>query len=229
VSARAVVKDVIPLAALCLIVGCLQTRSELKEQEQKQALQEQVVTLQQTHTQEQIRAQEYEDQFHTQNSRLDQLEKRVATLQEAATRTKDDLAHGRDQTEQKLKAFEEALVKLENDEAALGHQLEDLKKAKAEVPEPKGKGKETGMFQQADDALTAKDYKNAIVLFQKYRDKNPKGKKYAEATFKMGLCFKELGMKPESKTFFEEVIEKFPSSAEAKKAKSQLAKHSSAS
>jgi TolA-binding protein len=196
----------------------------LKEQEQKQALQDQVVTLQQTHTQEQLRAQEYEDQIRTQNTRLDQNDKRIAVLQEASSKNREELNRSREQIEQKLKAFEEALVKLEADEAALAHQVDDLKKAKVEAPEPKAKGKDVGTMQQGDEAMAAKDWKNAILIYQKYRDKNPKGKKYAEATYKIGLCFKELGMKSESKSFFEEVIEKFPTSGEAKKAKGQLSK-----
>lgn len=77
-------------------------------------------------------------------------------------------------------------------------------------------------MQMGDDAFAAKDWKGAVVIYQKYRDKYPKGKKFVEATYKIGICFKELKLKSEAKTFFDEVIEKFPSSPEAKKAKSQL-------
>ena len=63
-----------------------------------------------------------------------------------------------------------------------------------------------------------KKFKDAILAYQKYRDGNPKGRHYGEATFKMGVCFQEMGLKDEAKVFYEEVISKFPGSKDAKKA-----------
>ena len=60
------------------------------------------------------------------------------------------------------------------------------------------------------------------MAYQKFRDQNPKNKKFAKATLKIGLAFNELGLKDEAKTFLEEVVAKFPQSEEAKQAKSKL-------
>ena len=68
----------------------------------------------------------------------------------------------------------------------------------------------------------SKKWKDAIVVFSKYRDQFPKGKKYADATYKIGVCFQELGMKEEAKPFLEEVVAKFPGTSEAKKASFRL-------
>ena len=204
-----------------LVSGCLMTRSELREQEQKQVLQEQVTTLQQTRAQEQVRQQEYDEQIRSMNGRIDQVEHKLNALQETLNQIQTGMVHGRQEGDQKFKAVEEALLKLDGQTTALTQELEGLKKPKVPAKsETSGSGKST--MQEADEAFEAKDWKGAIVLYQKYRDRNPKGKKYAEATVRIGQCFKELGMKAEAKSFFEEVVDHHPSSAEAKKAKSFL-------
>ena len=53
---------------------------------------------------------------------------------------------------------------------------------------------------------------------------NPKGKRYADATYKIGMSFQELKLKDDAKAFYQEVIQKFPKSSEAKKAEVRLKK-----
>ena len=77
-------------------------------------------------------------------------------------------------------------------------------------------------YEVGQDFFDQKDWKKAILNFQKYRDESPRGKKVSDATYKMGVSFQELGMKDEAKTFFDELISKYPSSNEAKKAKIRL-------
>ncbi len=197
------------------LTGCLTTRAELREQqEQKTNLQDQVSTMQQTHAQEVVREQEYDEQIRVLNGRVDQAENKVVQLQTALQKQTE--LHGKDESNDKFKAYEEALVKMESQVAALNAELDSLKKPSA-APKVDKNG-----FQDGEDAFNAKEYKEAIVIFQRYREKNPKGKKFAEASLKIGMAFKELGMTSESKTFLEEVVEKYPSSPEAKKAKSLL-------
>lgn len=208
------------IVSTLMISGCLTTRSELREQEQKQVLQEQVTTLQQTRAQEQVRQQEYDEQIRTMSGRLDQVERRLSGFQETLAQLQGAIGRGHDESGQKFKAVEEALVKLDGQAAALAQEVEGLKKPKTSAKAEPAGGKST--MQEADEAFDAKDWKGAIVLYQKYRDRNPKGKKYAEATVRIGQCFKELGMKSEAKSFFEEVTDKYPTTPEAKKAKSLL-------
>ena len=74
----------------------------------------------------------------------------------------------------------------------------------------------------AKEFFEKKDWKQAILNFQKYRDDNPKGVKLADATYKIGVSFQELGMKDEAKTFYDEVQVKYPKSEEARRAKIRL-------
>jgi len=67
-----------------------------------------------------------------------------------------------------------------------------------------------------------KHWKEAIVAYEKYRSTNPTGKRYAEATYKIGASFHELGMKSEAKAFYAEVVEKFPKGEWAKKSNGRL-------
>jgi TolA-binding protein len=74
----------------------------------------------------------------------------------------------------------------------------------------------------AAEMFSGKKWKDAAAAFQKYREAFPKGKAYSDATYKIGVCFQELGLKDEAKSFYDEVVAKFPKSKEAKKARIRL-------
>ena len=82
--------------------------------------------------------------------------------------------------------------------------------------------KPSGPYQKGEQLFKGSNWKSAILEYNKYRDNFPKGKKYAEATYKIGVCFQELGMGSEAKSFYAEVIEKFPKTKTAKSAKYRL-------
>ena len=65
-------------------------------------------------------------------------------------------------------------------------------------------------------------YESAISEFQKYRDNNPKGKHYPEATFYIGQSFKNLKMPSEAEVFFKEIVKSYPKSLWAGRAKKSL-------
>ena len=55
---------------------------------------------------------------------------------------------------------------------------------------------------EAKNLFEKESYESAISEFQKYRDNNPKGKHYPEATFYIGQSFKNLKMPSEAEVFF---------------------------
>ena len=65
---------------------------------------------------------------------------------------------------------------------------------------------------KAEKLFKKKFYENAISAFQKYRDENPSGQYYPEATFYIGQSFKELKMPIEAKVFFQEILSSYPES-----------------
>ena len=82
--------------------------------------------------------------------------------------------------------------------------------------------KKSSVLIEAKNLFKKESYENAISKFQKYRDENPKGSHYPEATFYIGQSFRNLKMPVEAKIFFKEVIKSYPQSLWASRAKKIL-------
>lgn len=93
----------------------------------------------------------------------------------------------------------------------------NIEKAPAE-----SKTKKLGSYETAEHYLNEQDWKKAIINFQKYTEESPRGKHVAEAKYKIGVCFQELGMKEEAMAFYEEVVANYADTAAGKKSKSRL-------
>ncbi len=201
------------------LMACLTTRGQLREDE----LKTKVTELQTTKADAENRFQEYDGQFRELNGRVEVLEKYHRDL--AAKNQSDTQNQQNDKQilDNKFKLIEEALLKFEKEIQALQESVEALKVQKAkEAAAPAATSKKENSFTQGDAEFTAKNWKKAIASYQSYRDANPKGQKYSEATYKIGLCFSELGMKSEAKAFLDEVVEKFPKTRMAEKAQLRL-------
>lgn len=168
------------------------------------------------------------EQMRSLSGRVDAVENMAAQLNANSGLQKDSATKDRQALEQKFVAYEDALKKLEVQIQALSEEVKQMKLAQA-APPPKpekpaaGNGKAdtktpNKAYEEGEALFTQKKYKEAILAYEKYRDQSKKGKFYADATYKMGACFQEMGMKDEARIFFNEVTEKFPGSKEAKKA-----------
>ena len=69
-----------------------------------------------------------------------------------------------------------------------------------------------------------KSYEMAVAEFQKYRNENPNGKHYLEATFYMGQAFEKLKMPVEANIFFQEIVKTSSDTLWAMKAKKEIEK-----
>jgi tol-pal system protein YbgF len=67
-----------------------------------------------------------------------------------------------------------------------------------------------------------KEYDQAILEFDAVRRKYPKGDKVPAALLKQGFAFAELGDRVDARLLLQELIERYPSSPEAAKAKEKL-------
>ncbi len=79
-------------------------------------------------------------------------------------------------------------------------------------------------FLLAESYFAAKDFGAAALEFSEFKKAYPKDANTPSATFRQGLCFKNLGKEKEAKLFYQEVIERFPKSPAAAQAKKELAK-----
>lgn len=209
------------ISPLLFLSGCLLTRSEVQETETKKVMQDQMSTMQKSTAEQNLRYSEIESDLRDLSGKTEVLDHKIGAIAQDREKfkkaTDDQLA----ETNKKVDLLQEEVTKMQ---AQMGQLLNEISQ-KLNTPAPTVSNEGTkGPMEMGDELLNEKDFKKAVVYFQKFRDANPKSKKFAEATYKIGVCFQEMDMKDEAKTFFDEVISKFPNSTEAKKAKIRLKK-----
>lgn len=226
-------KKAISLIVLGLMLnGCLKTRAELRGDEGNQEVAKQT-RVQQKETVRELREskptaaiarqEELDEQMRQLNGKVDSIENHLAQITAAQQGEKQSVTEMAKFADTKFAAYEEELKKMQAQITALNEEIGRLKVANATAPaaaevSAKSPAKGKTAFDEGEEQFNAKKWKEAIVSYQKYRDNYPKGKMYADATYKIGVCFQELKMKDEARAFFDEVIAKFPGSKEAKKA-----------
>ncbi|MBX2988626.1 MAG: tetratricopeptide repeat protein [Bdellovibrionaceae bacterium] len=208
------------------MTACLKTRSDVRDTEQRTVMQQQVTSLQRDTADAGGRFAEMNEQMRELRGRIEVVESRQSSGNSDAEKIRQASKEQNDETARRLGLMQETVLRLETQVQALNAEMTALKaeaaahSAQAAVSSATSAKKDS--FDSAMVFFDEKDWKKAILGFQKYRDTNPKGKKLAEATYLMGVSFQELGMKDEAKTFYDEVISKFGNSNEAKKAKTRL-------
>ncbi len=159
----------------------------------------------------------YEEQFRTMLGRIEELETKASTTGKAdADRVKD---------------LEQAMSEMLVQQEMLKKELKEGQEAQAQLTALKAKeAKEaqeasaapSGSLELADKLFTEGKWDRAATEFQEFRKKNPKSPEISIVTYKIGVCFQELGLKSEAKTFFNNVIQSYPKSKASKFAKFRL-------
>jgi TolA-binding protein len=215
-------------AGSLLLTGCLQTRNDVRNSEQRQVMQEQVTTMQRANADTSGRFSDIEEQLRNLNGRVDVVENKQDN-----NSVGKDLKSAQEQNvnlSKKVDILQESVTKLENMVFQLNAQVNALNAARsseaaavaaAQADKAAKQARKDG-YEIGQESFSKKEWKQAILSYQKYRDESPKGPHFADATYKIGVSFQELGMKEESKTFFDEVVTKFPKSEEARRAKIRL-------
>ncbi len=208
------------LIAPFLLTGCLMTRSEIADTTDRRENQTQITSMQQQKASEEVRFQDYDASLRQINGRLEALEHRMNLNLESKQQEKSIDTQTQKQLIDQMKVFEETIAKLEARLAEMESNAPSIPTVSGKTPT--GKANETSYYMEAEQLFAQKEWRRAILSYQKYRDENPKGKKFADATYKIGNCFQELGKKSEAKSFYDEVVEKFPKSDSARKATFRL-------
>jgi len=213
---------VLGLVVSMMIAGCLKTRSDVKDGETKQVMAQQVTTLQRTNADTANRIAELEQEIREMNGKVEVLENKLSRQNPESEKQMKTMNEQVGEANKKLAVYQEELVKQETIIKQLTQEVEALKSEANSAKAAEKEAEKKTPLQLADEHFKQNDWKKAIIQYQKYRDENPKGKKVAESTYRIAYAFSELGMKDEAKTFYEEVITKFPASPEAKKAKAKI-------
>lgn len=236
------------LLVLSLVFSaCLQTRSEVGENDQSQVYSKKNAGNQQAQAESQLNQKtaaaqsidERDELIRTLNGRVENLENQIAAANKEKSTTSS-------QDAQKIALLQEALAKMEaqikNIEAEqiqrkAQQEAAALAAKNAPPEEPpvkvvKKNTKEAGKtseknansYELAQGFFANKEWKKAILNYQKYVDETPKGKEVSDSKYKIGVCFQELGMKEEAMAFFEEVVANYGKTDAGKKAKIRLSK-----
>ena len=194
------------------------TRGDVKEVENKKQMQDQVVTLQKTTADTSNRFSEIESDLRNLNGRVEVAENKLNLASQEKDRNAGASNQALAEQSRKLQILQDELVKMQEQISALSAEVAAVKSSDSSQASTVKKDQ----FEVGDEFFEKKEWKRAILSYQKYRDANPRGKKFADATYKIGISFQEIGLKDEARTFYDEVIAKFPQSAEAKKARTRL-------
>jgi TolA-binding protein len=213
----------IPLSVFSLTAcGSLMTRSDLREAEQKRQMQDQVVTLQRSTADVNNRFSDIEADLRSMNGRIEVLENRNNQLIQDRERTRGQLEQAGVDQNKKIQILSDEVVRLNEQINAFAAELTAIKSASLESRADRPSEGKKDAFETAEYLFEKKDWRKAILNYQRFRDSHPKHRNFPEATYKIGVSFQELGMKDEARTFYEEVIGKFPNSPEAKKARTRV-------
>lgn len=222
------------LTVVCAAValsGCLQTRSGVQETEEKQIIRKQVANLQQTTADVNQRFSDIEEDQRKADGKVEALDARLTQIKDRAEKNDFALEGKLKEQDSKFTAFREELEKMK---AELAETRTALSAAQGALQAIASGGAVSGgaagastaksadPFETGEAKFEAKAYRDAIFAYEDYRKKNPKGKHVVAATYKIGVCFQELGMTDDAKPFYEEVIAKAPKSREADRARARL-------
>ncbi len=87
---------------------------------------------------------------------------------------------------------------------------------------PQAKSKEEAIYLRGESYYLQKKYKRAIVEYSQFPEKFSQSKYVPQALYRIGLSFDALGMKTDAAAFYKELVERFPKSQEAQKAKRNI-------
>ena len=176
------------------------------------------------------------------DQRLKDMEERLAKLSEEVKaqtaelksrdeelrRLKEQEGATRSANEAREKATaENAAVKKEYDEAMRLVERKDYRAAIPRLKEflkkyPDSNFGDNAQYWLGESYYAIKEYDQAILEFDGVRRRSPKGDKAPAALLKQGFAFAELGDKLDARLILQELVERFPDSEEAAKAKQRL-------
>ncbi len=222
-----------------LFSSCLKTRAQLREDsnDREGASSAPAQPVQDVQPQGQYVIDEIKDEITRIEGKLEDLQRLSSQGNPAEKEELKKLDARMVQLEQTQAGLVETIKKLQETPAAVDPN-ELFKKAKSYFDDgeydaaaesfgsylktPKVKKLEEAIFLRGEAYFNLKEHKKAIIEYSKFPEKFPHSVRMPDALYKIGLCFDALGMKDDAKGFYQELIEKFPKSAEAKKARKKV-------
>ena len=212
---------ILVLSGLLLSSGCLMTRADVEQAENDKKMADQVSLLQKDKADQVSQLSDVNEQIRQMSGRIEVLENQLSVALHEKKRIEETSDKALSDRDLKLAILQEAITKQETQLTMIQAELASKGSKKNEDPKQK---KSTNAFVVAETLFKQKEWKEAILNYQKYSERTPNGRFAPDATYKIGVCFQELGMNEEAKTFYDDVILKFPASEAAKAARARLKK-----
>ncbi len=171
-------------------------------------------------------------------SQMDQLQETVGDLNQKITALETQV-QSQAQTLAQQSATAQAEPTSETKESGPGTDIYNLaldyfKKGKYDIARdqfqaflsanPKDSYSDNAQFWIGETYFQQKNFKYAINEYAKVSEKYPKANKVPASLYKIGVCFESLGKKPEAQALYKQVMDAYPNSDEAAKAKDKLDK-----
>lgn len=216
------IKIIFMISLVFGLTSCLKTRSELGSQYQSQVYtQKQADNQTLPNSGPEPKIDERDELIRQLNGRVESLEKQLSEVQMSKNSSAD--AEKMQLLQDSLVKMEMQLQKLENEAALKPSDSRVTMPTPAKQTEAKTEAKNT-TFDVAQELYASKDFKKAILEYEKFVSANPKNKNVPEAKYKIGACFEAMGMKDEAFSFYEEVASLYSGSTYGKKAKQKVSK-----
>ena len=217
------------LVYVALFTGCgiIETREDIQKREEEKQLRDQVANIQRSKADTDVRYSDLQNDIRVIAGRVESAEYNQRQSQAANQKDLEALKKTIDGQNERIKALE---AHVEATEAKLVAAMKELNAPPAAVPAASApaeknsskKNSTFSLFDEAENLYGAKEFKKAIVKYQSFREKSPKSDRAPDATYRIGQCFLELGMKKDAKEFFQETVETYPKSAAAQRARKKL-------
>lgn len=161
----------------------------------------------------------------------------IAELQDRQTALEQKVDILSEQVQSSLTVITRDIDRIENNQHLLAGEIESIQKKNITLKRKIDKvtedtdgtnGKDgdkispNETYTMAVNSYNQGKYGDAILEYQKFIDTNPKDKRVSAAYLGQGLALMSLGRKEEAKFFFNTLIDKYPSSKEAKIARDKL-------
>lgn len=213
------IKNLILILYVLSLTACVVTRSDLRTSEERQAIQDQ---LQQQQVTTEERLTEMETSIRNLVGDIEELKNAKTLMNQADEMGEKKIQESFNIVQDRMNTFKEALVSQEKLIKDLATKIDELDKRLKKKTKLRAEKVPKGNYASGEYWLAKKEWKKAAKGYQEYRELNPNGRRYVDATFKIGVCFENLGLKKEAKAFYQEVVSKAPGSDLAKRASKQL-------
>lgn len=205
------------LFLLPFFVGCLglQTRNDSVYKRESET----VMNLRTENANLKAQLVSYQEQLRQYAGKVEELEIRLSRSEEGNVKRL-----GQENAE--LKAYKESVSALLDEKRKLINKITELEASNQTHAKQLKEAKRSAAshLKKGDGFFDDKKWAEAAAEYQSYREKSSskKSEDYAMVTYKIGVCFQELGMKEEARTFYQSVIDKNGKAKAAKYAKYRI-------